>query len=160
MKDKYAKLLIIIFLILWLDQFSKLLITKTLYLGENLSIIKNFLNITFYANTGAAFGIFSKSRIFLITTSLILLIYLIFELKKNINKKLMPIFLTFIISGLLGNLIDRIFRGYIIDFISMKIFNPVFNISDTFITIGCISIIIIMLKEEVNANKNRKRINE
>lgn len=160
MKDKYAKLLIIIFIVIWLDQFSKLLITKTLYLEENITIIKNFLNITFYANTGAAFGIFSNNRLFLILISLIFLIYLIFEVKRNINKKLMPVFLTFVISGLLGNLIDRIFRGYVIDFISIKIFNPIFNISDTFITIGCISIILLMIKEEINANKSGKRISK
>ena len=159
MKSKYIKLLIIVFFVICIDQVSKLLITRSLYLTENVVLIKDFLNITFYANTGAAFGILQSGRIFLICSSFLFLAYLIFELRKNINNNLMSLFLTFVISGLLGNLIDRIFRGYVVDFISFRIFNPIFNVSDIFISVGCALIILLMLKEEVNANKSRKRRN-
>ncbi len=147
-------------MIVWIDQITKLFIVKNLYLGENITVIKSLLNITFCANTGAAFGMMGSGRIPLIFVSLVFLSYLIFELKKNISNKTMTLFLTFVIGGLLGNLIDRIFRGYVVDFINLSIFNPVFNVSDIFISIGCVLVIILMLKEEVNANKSRKRKSE
>lgn len=69
----------------------------------------------------------------------------------------MNIFLTFIISGLVGNLIDRLCKGYIIDFIDVSIFGPVFNVSYIFICIGATLTIILLIMEALNEYKNKKR---
>ena len=72
------------------------------------------------------------------------------ELKKNINNKIFVISLSLIISGALGNLIDRIFRGYVVDFISFTLFNKemaIFNIADIFITIGVTILLVRIFKE-------------
>jgi signal peptidase II len=125
-------------------------------MGQSVNIISGLMNLTYYNNTGAAFGMLGNSRIMLIFVAFILLFYLISELKKNINNKATLLFLTFIISGLVGNLIDRIFRGYVVDFIDLSIFNPIFNVSDIFISIGCVFTIIMLIKEEVNEHKSKK----
>ena len=72
---------------------------------------------------------------------------------KNFDKKLNVIFNILILSGAIGNLIDRVFRGYVVDFVSFILFNrqmPVFNIADIFITFGVIGLIFVMFKEEKN----------
>ena len=124
-----------IFIIL-IDQFTKYL----MFYNYKLFINKDFLlfRLDFVKNYGAAFNIFSGSRIFLSLISIffsILLIYLI--LKKNNLNTLDLYYYSFILGGTIGNGIDRILKGYVIDFINLNIINfPVFNIADISINIG------------------------
>ena len=124
-----------IFIIL-IDQFTKYL----LFYNKKLFINKDFLlfKLDFVKNYGAAFNIFSGSRIFLSLISIlfsILLIYLIF--KKNTLNLLYLYAYSFILGGTIGNGIDRIYRGFVVDFINLNIINfPVFNIADISINIG------------------------
>lgn len=160
MKKRYLIGIIVILIIIILDQTSKFLITNFFNVGDTLTIIRNFFNLTYHKNLGAAFGIFQGSILFLICISLLILVYLIKEMKKSISNKL--IFYSFItlIGGLIGNLIDRVFLGYVRDFLEFKIFNynaPIFNVSDICITIGVISLIIFAFMEEKNGSKNKKR---
>jgi len=133
---------LIIFLV-GLDQISKLLITSNLNLGESLSLLP-FLNFTLIHNAGIAFSIFDQrgdiSRWLLVISVSTILAYLFFLLyKKTPNHQLELISLLFIISGGLGNLIDRVFLGYVVDFIHLfyKDYSfYVFNLADSYITVG------------------------
>ncbi len=124
-----------------LDQFSKI------YIQSNIDklLYKDFilLRIDFVRNYGAAFNILSGNRLFLSFISIIstiILSYLIFRKNNNsINKYA----LTFILAGSIGNGIDRILNGYVIDFIKIKFIDfPVFNIADLVINLGAIILII------------------
>lgn len=147
---KYFKIIILTILLIIFDQVSKLFITNYFEVGDSLTIINNFLKFLYIKNTGAAFGLFMNNIFILIIITNILLVYLIIELKKNINNKIFVISLSLIISGALGNLIDRIFRGYVVDFISFTLFNKemaIFNIADIFITIGVTILLVHIFKE-------------
>ena len=134
-----------IFIIL-IDQITKYLIFNNYKSFLN----KNFLffRLDFVKNYGAAFNILSGSRIFLSFISIIfsiLLIYLI--LRKNNLRSLDLYSYSFILGGTIGNGIDRIFKGFVIDFINLNIINfPVFNIADISINIGFILLLYCIIK--------------
>ncbi len=160
MKKRYFIGFIIVLIIIMIDLVSKFLIDKFFNIGESSIIIKDFFNLTYHKNLGAAFGIFQGSRIFLILISLLILIYLINETRKNVSNKMMFYSFVILIGGLTGNLIDRISLGYVRDFFEFKIFNyncPIFNVSDICITIGVISLIIFIFMEDIYGSKNKKR---
>lgn len=146
MKKVNIKTIFIILLLVIIDFISKLLVINLLK-DNTLIIIKNFLKFSYVKNYGAAFGILSGSVILLILLTIIFIYYIIKEIKNNSSNKLSMYSYILILSGALGNLIDRIFRGYVVDFISFRIFGremAVFNIADSFITIGAILLIISM----------------
>ncbi len=126
-----------IFIVL-IDQFTKYL----MFYNKKIFINKDFLlfKLDFVKNYGAAFNIFSGSRIFLSLISIsfsILLIYLIF--RKNTLNIFDLYSYSFILGGTIGNGIDRIYKGFVVDFINLNIINfPVFNIADISINIGVI----------------------
>ena len=134
-----------IFIVL-IDQFTKYLISY----NNRLFINKDFLlfKLDFVKNYGAAFNIFSGSRIFLSLISIIfslLLIYLIF--RKNTFNLFDLYAYSFILGGTIGNGIDRIYKGFVVDFINLNIINfPVFNIADISINIGFIFLLYNIFK--------------
>lgn len=146
MKKKYY-LLLIIFLCL-LDQVSKYVVLKTFEVGEAVSIIKDFLRIIFVKNTGISFGMFSDMRIPIIILTVIIICYMFYEFYKSKNK--IHLFaVVLIISGAIGNLIDRLVRGYVIDFISFELLKhemAIFNMADSFITLGVLIYIYDMFR--------------
>ena len=148
-------ILSIIFLII--DQITKILVVNSLVPGENIEIIKNIFNIIYTNNTGAAFSILLGKRIFLIVVAVLIIGVLLYYIKRNkIEKKIDIIALSFVIGGSLGNLIDRIVRGYVIDFISIKIGNynfPIFNVADALIVVG----VILLLLGAKGGNKHDNR---
>lgn len=148
-----------IIILLFLDQLIKYLIVKNMYIGEEITIIKNFLNITYVTNNGAAFNILSGNTIFLIALAIIVIIYII-KNYKNFEKKERIIY-EILISGILGNLIDRIFRGHVIDYIAFKIFGiemAIFNLADTYIVCSCILLLIMeALKWKKSQLKNQEK---
>ena len=134
-----------IFIVL-IDQFTKYL----MFYNKKSFINKDFLlfKLDFVKNYGAAFNIFSGSRIFLSFISIvfsILLIYLIFRKNKSNTFELYSY--SFILGGTIGNGIDRIFKGFVIDFINLNIITfPVFNIADISINIGFIFLLYNIFK--------------
>ena len=132
---------ILISFIITLDQISKYIITLNYdyFLNKNIFIF----SIDFARNYGAAFNIFEGNRVFLSSISIIsslILIYFIFF--KGRLKSSDRYGLSLILEGSLGNGIDRIIKGYVIDFINLKLFDfPIFNIADIAINIGCIILI-------------------
>ena len=130
---------ILILFILSLDQLSKLLATKNLALNDSLPLIKGVFHLTLVHNSGAAFGIFKDQTFLFIFTSLFAIILISYKLKFSKNKfPFVYVFsLALILSGAIGNLIDRMFFGYVIDFLDFRIW-PVFNVADSAITIGAV----------------------
>ena len=127
------------------DRITKIFFSKLLSLGETLPIIRNIFHMTLVHNTGIAFGLFKDQGIVFIIIPIIAVILLIFNIfyYRN-NKELSRIYLfgfSLILGGAIGNLIDRIAFGYVIDFIDIRIW-PVFNIADSAITVGAVIIAI------------------
>tara|TARA_Y100001978_G_scaffold138589_1_gene123953 strand:+ start:628 stop:1083 length:456 start_codon:yes stop_codon:yes gene_type:complete len=130
-----------------LDQFSKIYIN----LNQNKFLYKEFLifKIELVRNYGAAFNIFTGSRLFLtfisVISAIILTYFIFINESRNFNKN----GLSFILAGTIGNGIDRIFNGYVIDFIKIKFINfPIFNIADIAINIGILFLTISYLKNK------------
>jgi len=127
-----------IFLII--DVIIKLIVKNTVLVHQSIKIIDNFFYITYVKNTGAAWSILSGKQIFLIIFSIIVVIMLIIYLckKKEYNK--FEIYgYSLLLGGAIGNLVDRIIYGYVIDYLNFYIFNydfPIFNIADCCIVIG------------------------
>ena len=135
-----------------IDQFIKFLVTYNMKLGSIITIIPNFFEIYYLQNKGAAFSSFQGMRYVLILVSLIILFGMLIHIKNtNITKKVEIISLGFIMGGLIGNLIDRILYGYVIDYLSFTFFGysfAVFNFADILITSGVYIYIISCIKEE------------
>ena len=135
------KYLIIISILCFLDQYSKVYIS----LNINKLINKDLLifTIEYIRNYGAAFNILSGSRLFLSLISIISTIILMYLIFIREDKRINKYGLSFIVAGSIGNGVDRIFYGYVIDFIKIKFVDfPVFNIADIAINIG----ILVMIK--------------
>ncbi|QCX32552.1 signal peptidase II [Caloramator sp. E03] len=143
-----------ILLLVFIDQLTKLLAKLNLYPDGNINLITGYLSLTYLENRGAAFGIFKNKKFFLVgLTSVVIALMLYYLLKNKGLSKYIKLSLILIISGAIGNLIDRIMKGYVIDFIHFYIKNifdwPVFNFADILVVCGTImlSIIIIFVKE-------------
>ncbi len=128
----YAPLLV--FLVL--DQLLKYYIRTTMTIGQSIPIINGIFHITYIENPGAAFGILANQRVlFLLLTAVItgIMIYLYFNLQNK--KSVAALSLGLVISGAIGNFIDRFFRGTVTDMFDFRIW-PVFNIADICICVG------------------------
>jgi len=128
-----------------IDQIIKFLIERYLY-GKSIDIIENIFSLTYLENNGAAWGIFSDNNWILLIFVPVLIGIIGIYLYKNSNRKLEKILGGLIVGGALGNYIDRLFRGYVIDFLDFKVW-PIFNFADVCIVIGCILFIIISIKD-------------
>lgn len=152
--------IIISIILLCIDQISKLLVVNLLTKTDSITIIKNFFYLTYINNDGAAFSILVGKRIFLILIAVLVIVMLIRYIKKNnIQNKLELVSLALIIGGSLGNLMDRLVRGYVIDFLDFKLFNynfPIFNLADTFIVIGVFLLLLKEIRKENNLDSRNK----
>ena len=147
----YAVLILILVLS---DQLSKFLTVRYLDEFESVQIINKVLDFTRVHNTGGPWSILNGTPyIFIIFTILVFVIGAIY-LKKHPQKHLLSkISISMIAGGALGNFIDRIFRGYVVDMIDVNFFNyPVFNVADCYIVIGAIlmSIYVLFICKEDN----------
>ena len=118
------------------DQLTKAIVLRTMVPGESIPLLQNFFHLTYVLNPGAAFGILSNQRVFLLVTGVVLIaatIYFYPLLKKADG------FLRFgtaaILSGAVANLIDRAQTGYVVDFLDFRVW-PVFNVADIAIVVG------------------------
>lgn len=149
MKKKISYINLVVFLLFFIDQISKFFVVKHLD-ASGVVIIEDLLDFVYVKNIGAAFGIFSGNTYLLIIITFLLIGYIVFELYKNMNNNFSILSFSLILSGALGNLFDRVFRGYVVDFISFTIFGremAVFNIADIYITFGVFLLALIIIKE-------------
>lgn len=137
--EGYMFILSIIVIIL--DQITKKIAFETIRTQGSKVIIENFFELLYVENSGAAFGIFKDKKIFFIIVTLLVLSFIItytYKNYKNMNV-IEKLSLSLIFAGAVGNFIDRIARGYVIDFLSFKFANyyfPVFNIADIAVVVG------------------------
>ncbi len=149
---------IIALLLVVADQLTKVLTLKYLKPINTTDVIDGILSLTYVENRGAAFGILQNARwVFIIATIAILCAILYFKHRYNPKEKTINYALCLLISGAVGNLIDRIFRGYVVDMIEVTFINyPVFNVADCFVVIGTILLavyIIFIYKEPKKYDK-------
>ncbi len=137
---------IIVLTVIFLDQLTKFLITRNLLYNQSIPVIKGIFNLTLIHNRGAAFGLLKNQVPLFISTSVFAIILIYFSLKNNKHRKSYSVSLALILAGALGNLIDRLFFGYVIDFLDFRIW-PVFNVADSAITIGAILLALSILLE-------------
>lgn len=125
-------------IVLFLDQLAKYLVTRDYTLYQSVEVIPGVLWFTRVHNYGAAFGILSGQMTLLVVLSVIVIVLIVVFYRRLLAfGPLVPWGMTLALSGALGNLIDRVFRGYVVDFIDVKVW-PVFNIADVAVTLGVI----------------------
>lgn len=142
-------------LLVVLDQFTKVLALQNLKGQEPITIIPDVFQLLYVENRGAAFGILqNKQWVFLIITAIVLaaLIWALPRMSRERHFLPLKLCLCFIGAGAVGNMIDRIFRGYVVDFFYFKLIDfPVFNVADIYVTtsaIVLIFLIVFLYKEE------------
>ena len=136
--------IVLVIVLLGIDLLLKYLVSTYL---TTVNIIDNFFSLTYVLNDGAAFSLFASRTYLLILIAIICLFFIIYELKNNLDDRVLSIGYSLALAGLLGNFLDRLIDGYIIDYLSFKIFTlnfPVFNLADVLIVVG---IIIVIIKE-------------
>jgi len=161
----YFVVALIVFLI---DQGTKLMVKNKMVLGESIPIITDLFYLTSHRNAGAAFGILQNQRWFFIIITIIAVTAIIYYLLKyRHTKKLQSYSLALILGGALGNFLDRLLYGEVVDFLDVKIklgsFHydyPIFNIADSALVIGVILMLLDTLRESIREMKQNKTASE
>lgn len=147
------KIYITSFLLFIFDQVSKLLVIKYLDYGKRIEVIPNFFSLTLLKNTGGAFSILTGNVVLLSVIGLVVLAFFIYFLKKEqVTSLFESVSISLILGGLIGNLVDRILKGGVVDFLDFSIFGysyPVFNLADIFLVVG----VILYIFQEVRNQK-------
>lgn len=126
------------FLLIIIDQITKVLVKSNMYVGESIPILGDFFQLTYIRNTGAAFSMFSGQRVLLVAFPIIAMAIGIWYIHRQKGEHW-----TFygswalIVGGGIGNLIDRIAFGAVTDMLDFSIFPPIFNVADIGVTLGC-----------------------
>ncbi len=144
-KRKYPFFFSLLLTILILDQWTKYLVQKKLHLYQSVEVIKGFFNLVHVRNKGGAFGILGGARgepfssLFIVVSLVAIGVILYFFIKVKEREKSFIFSLSLVLSGAIGNLIDRIIFGEVVDFLDFHLFSyhwPAFNIADSAITLG------------------------
>ena len=153
----YKKLTIFSIIFVIVDQLIKLIISNFVSYQSSINIVPNFFYITNVHNDGAAWSILSGNVILLALLGVIALVLIYyFFLKDKTLSKLETFLYSLLIGGIIGNLIDRIFLGYVVDYIGVVLINyyfPIFNFADIGIVISILMMIILGIKEEYACKK-------
>ncbi|MGE5576137.1 MAG: signal peptidase II [Syntrophothermus sp.] len=132
-----VKVVLFVFGILLLDQGTKLYIERTLAIGESVPLIKGVLYITHIQNPGAAFGLMANQTIFFVITTLLVITAIIHFYRRLPRRHFfLQLGLALGLAGAMGNLIDRLRLGYVVDIIDLRILPTIFNLADTAIVLG------------------------
>lgn len=143
---------LILFLGILLDRITKVWAINTLKDGNDIVVIKNIFTFSYLENKGAAFGILQNKTIFLALTTLIVVIGMIYYLFKfKPQSKILKVSISFIIAGAIGNLVDRFYYTYVVDFIQLHYkdvyYFPTFNIADMLVVFGTIILGLCIVKD-------------
>ena len=160
MKLKYIILFVVSAVILVVDQATKRYIDRTMDLHSSITVVNDFFNITYLRNKGAAFGFLAHSSyrlpFFILVSIVAVAVILAVFFRLRPDQKLTAFSLSLIFSGALGNLVDRVRLGEVIDFLDAHWYGhhwPAFNIADSAICVGVFLLVIDMFVEE----KRQKR---
>ena len=140
-------------LVLVADQYTKMLVAANLELGVSSEFIKGILDLTYIHNTGGAWGMLSGYTWLLVSVTLvIMLVCIALIMRYGVKNKLIFWALILVLSGGIGNMIDRIRLEYVVDFFYFVLINfPIFNVADIYVSVACVLLTIVMLfvyKEE------------
>ena len=142
----YMKYYLTAVLVIAVDQISKAVIRMTMHVGDSISILGDFFRLTYIRNSGAAFSMMSGQRIILVIVPIVGMIAALWYLHHHRGEHwTLYGSWTLIISGGIGNLIDRIAFGEVTDMFDFSIFPPVFNVADIAVTFGCALFILYIL---------------
>lgn len=154
---------VIALLVVVIDQISKWFVVKEMYLGQSIPLIEGFFYLTSHRNAGAAFGILQGQRLFFIIITIIVIIGLVYFLIKGKVKSPVSWALALILGGAIGNFIDRVSTGEVVDFFDVKINlgffyydYPIFNVADSALVIGVAIILIDTLMDSLRERKLQK----
>ncbi len=138
---------LIMVVVIVLDQVTKWLAVEFLTKVETVPIIEDILHLTYIENSGAAFGMLKNNRwVFLVISTVAIIGLIIYLIKYPPKNKWLLFGLSFIVGGGIGNMIDRIGLGYVVDFIDFRAINfAVFNTADSFVCIGAALVLIYVL---------------
>ncbi|KXT76310.1 Lipoprotein signal peptidase [Streptococcus sp. DD10] len=138
------------------DQIFKFWIVANIQLGEIQSFVPGLVSLTYLQNTGAAFSMLENQQWFFIVVTIVVLSGSGYYLYKNRTGSLgLVTALSLVIAGGLGNFIDRLRLGYVVDMFHLDFMNfAIFNLADAYLTIGVLVLFLVIFKDEMNGNKN------
>ena len=160
-----TRLLVVYFLIsallVGLDQWSKYLTVQNISLGETKEFIPGFLSLTHLRNTGAAWSLLEGKMILFYVITVIVSAVIIYLLIKNYKKSIWySVGLSFVLAGAIGNFIDRVRLGYVVDMLQTDFMNfPIFNVADSTLVVGVICIFIYLILDEKAAKEGKNGTN-
>lgn len=160
-----TRLLVVYFfisaLLVGLDQWSKYLTVQNISLGETKEFIPGFLSLTHLRNTGAAWSLLEGKMIFFYVITVIVSVVIIYLLIKNYKKSIWySVGLSFVLAGAIGNFIDRVRLGYVVDMLQTDFMNfPIFNVADSTLVVGVICIFIYLILDEKAAKEGKNGTN-
>ncbi len=143
--------------LLLIDQLSKWLVLETLTKVDTVALFDGVLHLTYCENRGAAFGILQNQIWFFVFITVLVLVgtgyYMVRYRPQN---KWLNVSLLLLVGGALGNFADRIFRGYVVDFIDFRLIDfPIFNVADCFVVIGAFMLAFYLIFSEYNKEKTK-----
>lgn len=140
------------FLLIVLDQVTKWIVVQTMTISQSIELIPNLLYFTSYRNQGAAWGILEGQMWFFYVVTIAVIAGLVYFLHKEVNGyQLLGYSVSLLLAGAIGNFIDRVFRGEVVDFIDTYPFGynfPIFNVADMALTFGVVFMLISIIFEE------------
>lgn len=143
-----------------IDQIIKYFVSVNLKPIGSVEAIPYILDLVYVENRGVAFGMFSDLRwLFVVLTAVVIVIFLVLLIKNSNKSKLFSISAALIIGGGIGNLIDRLFLGYVIDYLQLSFFSPVCNFADYCITFGTVMLVVYLLFY-FDVKNEKKLVNE
>ena len=151
-----CKLFLVGIILLLLDQLTKFLVRLFFQPNATIPLIKNIFHLTFAQNTGAVFGTFHGTNSLLIWLAIMAIGFILYLWDQFPSTKCSRLFLVLILVGSIGNLIDRIFLGYVTDFLDFRIW-PVFNLSDSMVSIGILGLVIAIILGDKKAQKREPK---
>ena len=144
-------LIIVVFVVVMLDQITKYMIVSNMTEGMSIPVINQVFHLTFVLNPGAAFGMLEHNREFFIIMAIAVLMFVVYMRKKILEEPLtVQIGIALFVGGALGNLIDRMTTGLVVDFFDFRIW-PVFNVADIAICLGVGVMIWSIIREELKS---------
>ncbi|ENZ5669676.1 MULTISPECIES: signal peptidase II [Enterococcus] len=148
-------------LLVGFDQWSKYLTVQNISLGETKEFIPGFLSLTHLRNTGAAWSLLEGKMIFFYVITVIVSVVIIYLLIKNYKKSVWySVGLSFVLAGAIGNFIDRVRLGYVVDMLQTDFMNfPIFNVADSTLVVGVICIFIYLILDEKAAKEGKNGTN-
>ena len=147
-------------IVLLLDRWSKSVIQDTFSLGDSLTVVGGFFELTYVRNTGIAFGIFSsvgssaKAVLLSAFAAVAAVVVVVYSIRNPSGHRLLQLALALILGGALGNLYDRVAHGYVIDFVHLhagRYYWPAFNVADAAISVGVVFLAAEIIRDEIAA---------